>query len=218
MSNPIPLLPGNFYHIYNRGMNGADLFYCNDNYNYFLAQFEIHAHPVVDTFAWCLLRNHFHMLVRVKQGQEIRVGQLANPPRQLDLTGLENLSGLTPVEVAAFASKSFSNLFNAYARGLNKQRGRKGAVWSRPFNRKLVDSERYFKQLVVYIHTNPVKHGFADSFMDYPWSSYQTLLSVKPTKLQRGRVVGWFDGKGNFVNQHSKLIDYKFIDHLTIEY
>lgn len=31
-----PLLPGNWYHIYNRGINGERLFLENENFTYFL--------------------------------------------------------------------------------------------------------------------------------------------------------------------------------------
>lgn len=56
-----PLEYGRYYHIYNRGVNGANLFYTTSNYEHFLRLYERYLNPVVDTFAWCLLRNHFHL-------------------------------------------------------------------------------------------------------------------------------------------------------------
>jgi REP element-mobilizing transposase RayT len=63
---PPPLEPGCYYHIYNRGNNGEDLFREQRNYAYF---FKLYAHlvsPVADTFVYCLMRNHFHLLIRIK--------------------------------------------------------------------------------------------------------------------------------------------------------
>lgn len=194
MPTTLPLPPDNYYHVYNKGVNGADLFRSASNYTHFLRLYETHVDPVVDTYAWCLLGNHFHLLVRVKEMEE---------------EGGINLSGLV--------SKKFSNFFNAYAKALNRQQGRRGVFFERPFRRKLVDSENYFRQLVVYIHSNPVKHGFTDDFRDYPRSSYGTILSAKPTRLQRNRVLGWFDGVGNFVDVHRQIIDFDFIEHLIID-
>lgn len=207
------LTPGDYFHIYNKGVNGINLFYNSGNYEYFMRLYEQHINPVADTFAWCLLGNHFHLLVRIKEVEEITGSE--------NLTGFQNLSGIEGKEkdekYTLWVSKRFSNLFNAYAKGLNKQRGRRGTLFERPFRRKLVDSEKYFRQLVVYIHSNPVHHGFTDNYKDYPWSSYGTIVSVKPTKLQRKQVFDWFDGQGNFVETHRQTIDFDFIDHLIIE-
>jgi putative transposase len=66
MPNPPPLQPGQVYHFYNRGNNGEDLFREERNYAYFLKLCAMHILPVADTFAYCLMRNHFHLMVRIK--------------------------------------------------------------------------------------------------------------------------------------------------------
>lgn len=212
-----PLTPGNYYHIYNKGVNGINLFYNSDNYQHFLRKYDEHIDHIVDTFAWCLLGNHFHLLVRIKEADEIVINRISSRGGKT-LSGFQTLTGLKKDEkLTQFASKSFSNLFNAYAQALNRQQGRQGTLFERPFHRKLVGSEKYFRQLVVYIHSNPVHHRFTDDFKDYPWSSYGTILSAKPTKLKRNQVLGWFDGQGNFLDTHRQIIDFEFIDHLIIE-
>ena len=65
---PAKLRPGRYYHIFNRGNNGEDLFREERNYRYFLKKYAYHIEPVAQTFAYCLLENHFHLLVRVKAG------------------------------------------------------------------------------------------------------------------------------------------------------
>ncbi len=56
----------NYYHIYNRGNNRQPIFLEADNYRYFLKLTEKHILPVAEIFSYCLLNNHFHFLVRIK--------------------------------------------------------------------------------------------------------------------------------------------------------
>jgi putative transposase len=191
-----PLTYGKHYHIYNRGINGCNLFEGKDNFEYFLNLYDIHISPIADTFAWVLMKNHFHLLVRIKEKTEIR-----------DLTGFQNLSGLGLEYVSKPPYQYFSNLFNAYTKAFNKMYNRHGALFERPFKRKQIEDKDYFKNLVIYIHNNPVIHGFTEYAMDYPWSSYLTCISIKPTHLQRDTVIGWFDNAANFKTAHDNYRD-----------
>ncbi len=60
------LQPSQYYHIYNRGNNRENIFVSEENYRYFLKLYAVHIEPVADTYAYCLLKNHFHVLVRIK--------------------------------------------------------------------------------------------------------------------------------------------------------
>ena len=62
---------GHFYHIYNRGIDSCDLFREPDNYEHFLGLYDKYVSQVADTFAWVLMPNHFHLLVKVKEEKEI---------------------------------------------------------------------------------------------------------------------------------------------------
>jgi REP element-mobilizing transposase RayT len=70
MKRPVALVPSHYYHVYNRGNNGENLFREARNYHYFLELYAAHIEPVADTFAFCLLKNHFHLLVRIKAAHE----------------------------------------------------------------------------------------------------------------------------------------------------
>lgn len=63
---------GNYYHIYNRGINSTILFKENTNYEHFLKLYDLHINPIAETYAWCLMKNHFHFLVRIKDTHEIK--------------------------------------------------------------------------------------------------------------------------------------------------
>jgi len=60
-------------------------------------------------------------------------------------------------------------------------------------------------RLVHYIHFSPQKHGFVSDFRECPYSSYQTMLSEKPTKIKRNQVLDWSDGKETFIAKHQEL-------------
>jgi hypothetical protein len=69
------------YHIYNRGNNGETIFLEERNYAYFIKLYEKYIVPIADSFAYCLLGNHFHILLRIKdfpQNQELRSFNLPN--------------------------------------------------------------------------------------------------------------------------------------------
>ena len=207
MPNIKPILePKKYYHIYNRGINSCNLFREDTNYEHFLRLYEKYIDPVADTFAWVLMKNHFHLLVRINPEDEI-FKNLKN------LEGFENLRGLKS-EKRIY--QQFSNLFNAYTKAFNKKYKRTGSLFESNFRRKLINDESYFENIVIYIHNNPVHHGFCEHILDYPWSSYLTCISVKPTKLKRETVIGWFDDVANFKVLHDKNINFyemnKFLD------
>lgn len=65
MKAPPLLIPGEYYHIYNRGNNREDIFHAPRNYAYFLTLYAKYTAPVAETYAYCLLKNHFHLLVKI---------------------------------------------------------------------------------------------------------------------------------------------------------
>ena len=198
MQKPELLTYGNYYHIYNHGVGRRDLFREPDNYEYFLSLYDKYIEPIAETYAWVLMKNHFHFLLRIKEETEIS--------KSLHLTGFENLSGVKPLH------QYFSNLFNAYTKALNNRFDTQGALFERPFKRKLINNNEYLKQVILYVHNNPVHHGFCSHPCEYPWSSYLTYVSVKPTKLHRDKVIGWFDNEANFKYIHDNKIEIEKIE------
>lgn len=193
MSEIKPLEFGKVYHIYNRGVNKRPLFETSRNYEYFIKLYFERIGPVVDTYAWCLMRNHFHFMLRIKTKKEV----------------IDYLSGLNqPDSLIGFnPSKMFSNFFVAYAKAFNCQEKRKGALFERPFCRLEVDTQRYFQHLVVYIHRNPVHHGFVKHPREYDYSSYNAYFSVNPSGLRKDSVFSWFDSTVNFKAMHRKELE-----------
>jgi putative transposase len=179
MSKPVPLRRGATYHIYNRGNNRENLYREQRNYAHFLRLYARHPEPSAESYAYCLLKNHFHCLVRIKDPDLDPLAEGSNP------------AGLTTK--LSEPSQAFSNLFNAYSKAINKAYGRTGSLFEHPFGRIEVTDEPYFRRLITYIHQNPRKHGFVDDFRDWRHSSYHALISAGATRLKREAVIGWFD-------------------------
>lgn len=194
---------GQYYHIYNRGNNRNDIFFETDNYNHFLRLYDKYIDPIAETYAWCLLKNHFHFLVRIKDKEEVA-------KITINKGNLDNPRILNP-------SRQFGHLFNAYTQAINKRYKRTGSLFESTFERKLVDSEKYFQKLIFYIHNNPVHHGLVDSMIEYPWSSYLTVTSTKETKLNRSGVIKAYGDLENFKYYHSQMQHFKQIESIIIE-
>ena len=105
-----------------------------------MSKYSEHISPVAETFAYCLMPNHFHFVLGIRSDDELL--DYFNLPK--DLTGFENLSGLI--------SKKFSNFFNAYTKAFNKKYSRVGRLFRSSVKRKLVEDDEYFCRLVHYIH------------------------------------------------------------------
>ncbi len=67
----IPLLPGQLYHIFNRGNEQRSIFFKEDNFQYFLNKLWHKTKGFFHFYAYCLLDNHFHLLVKVASVPEI---------------------------------------------------------------------------------------------------------------------------------------------------
>jgi hypothetical protein len=197
-----PLTCGTFYHIYNRGNNHENIFVQERNYAYFLSLWWKHISPIAETWAYCLLRNHFHAAVYIKNKQELipnLTGLKASTPPEVIAGG--DLSGFKIKE----PSQYFSNFFNAYARGVNIAVQRTGALFERPFKRIPVESAAYLMRLIIYIHQNPQTHRFAEDFRAWNYSSYHRLIADTPTCLQRDRVMQFFGSREDFVRIHQEI-------------
>ena len=190
-----PLEEGHFYHVYNRAVGGQTLFKTEENYRYFLRQYALYITPIAQTYAYCLLGNHFHFLIRVRE-------TALNAP--VDTT-LSNLGSLTKLHTPSPTTPSgqFKRLFQSYALAFNKQQGRTGTLFETPFKRAHVDSQRYLTQLIYYIHANPQHHGLIADFRDWPWSSYQTMVSNRSSRIEREEVLALFDDRNNFEAAHN---------------
>jgi REP element-mobilizing transposase RayT len=186
-----PLCSDKFYHIYNRGNNKERLFYSSSDYFFFMAKYKKYISPFAETYAFCLLPNHFHFLI--KTGYENGV-QKSVVPNQL------------------------RKLFICYTFRINYFQRRTGGLFTKNYQRIKVDNDNYLTQVVRYIHKNPCKHKIQKDFENYSYSSYKIIIKESPTLLNRDEVLNWFGSKDEFIRYHrDDQVDPTGFNFLNIE-
>ena len=168
------------YHIYNRGNNLENIFIEERNYNYFLSLLKKYVLPIAEIYAYCMLKNHFHVVLKIKDESEL------------------------PEKYRHKIHLPFSNMFNTYTKSINKAYNRTGSLFQEHPKRNKVENEDYLRQLIVYIHLNPLKHKFLNQFELYNHSSYPSYLSNAASNLEREYVFELFGGKENFIYFHNE--------------
>ena len=125
-----------YYHIYNHANGNENLFREQKNYEYFLEKYKQHISPIAETIVWCLMPNHFHLLVKIKTEEEIvstssLTSSSSTFPKFQTLEKLEKsrklekLKKLETLEAKSnFLSKQFANFFSSYTQSFNKVYGR----------------------------------------------------------------------------------------------
>jgi putative transposase len=181
---------GEFYHVYNRCIDRKLLFKSDENNLFFLRKFHFYLDPVSTAYAYCLLENHFHFLVRI--------------PENLDDYRIKNQ--ISPsISTHDIISKQFRRFFQCYALSFNKQHERCGTLFQTPFKRVRVKSNQYLIYLVYYIHSNPQKHGLIPDLKNWKWSSYNEILENDNTLNQE--IIQWFGDKKAYINFHTNNFD-----------
>ncbi|OGE09077.1 hypothetical protein A3A60_02760 [Candidatus Curtissbacteria bacterium RIFCSPLOWO2_01_FULL_42_26] len=212
------LITGHIYHIFNRGVNKATIFYSEDDYRRFY-ETAIHylnkrvkysssqtfsdtvsldsadtvseENDKVEVLAYCLMPNHFHFLVK----------QIAD-------------GGITDY---------FRHLLNAYSHYVNIKYKRIGPLFQGPFRNLLVETDEQLVHLSRYIHLNPLVAGLVADARNYMWSSYMACLGEKKNGLCDGKIIkGYFKSAREYekfvLDQADYARELERIKHLTVDY
>lgn len=198
MSTIEPILPGNFYHLYNHSNGNQLLFREGRNYVFFLDKFIKYLNPYIETYAYCLMSNHFHFLVKVKEEFEV--------------------DGKINQTEARLVTNAIKNWLISYTQSYHKVFGTKGNLYYQKIRRKIINDEEYLMNLIVYINLNPVLHGFVDFPYQWNYSSYKATISNQPTKIRRDEVIDLFGGLNNFKYYHDLKVLEKFLEKIDVEF
>lgn len=55
-----------YYHVYNRSVDKKPMFTQDCNYFFFLTKLDFYLTPFLEIYAYCLMGNHFHLMVKIK--------------------------------------------------------------------------------------------------------------------------------------------------------
>ncbi len=209
MRERTPFYPNQVYHVVHHGNAFDNVFYTEDNYAFFLQKYKQYISPIAQTFAYCLMPNHFHIGLKINNLNDLKIAFATH-------SGIKKYENIvyTPEQIAALVLKisddellqlistQFSHFLNAYAKAINKQENRIGSLFRDAIERDLVDNAAYYKNMVRYIHNNPVKHGFCERATDWKHSSIHAYNSLKFSLLERDEVMNWFGGAEAFWGFH----------------
>lgn len=191
------------YHIYNQGNNKQKVFFCDKNYLFFIEKIKTHILPFADVLAWCLMPNHFHLMVYVHTLQHTHL-----------MTQSHQMSLLTPKTETLI--QSIAIMLRSYTRAINLQENRSGSLF-RPHTKAIcltqhqgltpafydtrsgtalyhsIPEKDYPQVCFNYIHKNPFDAGLVKHPADWPYSSYMEFLGssqFKLTHIQKAKEMG----------------------------
>ena len=200
-----PLISDSVYHVLSRAIGSERLFLTANNYEFFLQKYKQYIPSVADTFAFCLLPNHFHFLIQIKPFEELeQYFKQKKKGKSIDLNQIPDL-----------IMECFSNLLNSYTKSFNKVYQRKGSLFIDYLRRVEIKMDSQFGSTIFYIHKNPVHHGYCDSISSWRWSSYNKIIGKSETILKRTEVLNWFGDVPAFKKYHEQPIYLK--KDLTLE-
>jgi putative transposase len=224
MANRANFVPGEFYHLYNRGTEKRKVFLNKEDYARFTALLYLCNTPkalhvqeliprgstsskllqqleafkrdetLVDIVAYCLMPNHFHLLVREKETGGI--------------------------------SRFMQKLTTAYTMYFNTRMDRSGALFQGKFKSTHADNDTYLAYLISYIHLNPLKliepkwietgilnRKRAEKYLeDYLYSSYLDFCKkdrLEKILLKQDALPEYFESYLDFKTQVTDWLDYR---------
>ncbi len=178
------------YHIYNQGNNRQSVFLNRENYLYFIRKIRVHVLPYADILAWCLMPNHFHLMVYVNSVEVVR-------PRKT--------KGCTPKNMTF--NKSIGIILASYTRAINKQENWTGSLFRNGTKAiRLKDSKgislnsnkdsevlqlnrEYPNACFNYILSNPLRARLVRRSEDWEFSSYLDSMVIRNLNIiNKGRI------------------------------
>jgi len=193
---------GELYHVYNRGNNRDKVFYSHRNYLFFLEKINAYVLPYADVLAWCLMPNHFHLMVYINEVELMPSNVLNQADVSDPLTSSERVAVRTRT-----LNQSIGIMLRSYTNAIHKQEGRTGALFQEETKAILLsddisyipsyfpsafgtiitayqdDDMSYAERCFHYIHQNPVSSHMVKTAEDWEFSSYRDYAGLRNGKL-----------------------------------
>jgi REP element-mobilizing transposase RayT len=198
------LIPNTIYHVYNHAVGSDNLFRHPDDYIRFLTTLPYYTRYFCDVHAYCLMPNHMHVLIRVCSRTELMHRAMHEHTERLKR--IDRTRFLSDEDVSRFLSVSLGRAFSSHAQYINHRYERMGNLFISNFKRKPVTDDTYYKNVVKYIHRNPVNHGFTSAMSDWAYSSYLSLRFMPEDQRNHSDVMTNFGGYASFVQSHEDAI------------
>jgi REP element-mobilizing transposase RayT len=206
------LKPDTSYHIFNHANGFENVFREPENYRFFLEKYRNYISPVAETYAYCLMPNHFHLVVRIQKQEVIEelIRNKNNPDLVSNFSKVPNFGKVKEEsrkvienqEIEKYLSKQFANLFSCYTQAFNKVNSRMGSLFIKNFRREPIHIKEHFINAVIYTHRNPIHHGYRDNYDEWPYSSYFGVVNSEENGTESQKLIKIFGGIDLFVQLH----------------
>jgi len=184
--------PSGIYHIYNQGNNRQLIFFNRENYLYFTRKIREQILPFGNILAWCLMPNHFHLMVEVDKVTISRDATSSrtptNTPPTLSLNHSIGILLASYTRAINGSQQSSGSLFRQKTKAicLNEIKG-VTSNWFTSFGVTFLNVQipeyQYLKVCFDYIHLNPVKSGLVGKPGDWEFSSFADLHGMRNGSL-----------------------------------
>ena len=184
------------YHLYNQGNNKQKIFFNRENYLFFLTKIKNHILPFADIIAWCLMPNHFHIMIYVNKSE--------NNSSNI----LENINHNEHYNEKQYKSlqQSIGIMLSSYTRAINNKNLNRGSLFRKHTKTNQLTGNTYItrswyiEQGVTkinfeppekqypnicfnYINFNPLKDGLVRRIEEWEFSSYLDIKGLRKGNL-----------------------------------
>ena len=204
--------PLGHYHCISRVVDRRFIFNTAEKEHFAHLLREVEAFCEVKVLTYCLMSNHFHILVEVPKPPEVLPNAEAILAKLERLSGHQNVGAVrqrfelyraakdAQAEAEYLASfherlwdlSAFMKLLKQrFTQWYNGRTGRKGTLWEERFKSVLVEGiGQGLSAMAAYIDLNPVRAGLVTDPKDYRWSGYgEAMAGKKRARLGLQRVV-----------------------------
>jgi putative transposase len=194
------LIADEYYHIYNRGNNSQTIFFNDANYIFFISKLRKQIAPVADIVCYCLMPNHFHLIVKATDNSVMERNSFGGKFMQ------------------EFAYR-IGVLLSSYSQAINKQNKTTGSLFQQKTKAKVLSEQsadkkvNYLESCLFYIHNNPVRSKLVNDVRDWPYSSWLDYSGLRNGTLCNKQ--GFFSVTGlnerDVVNQYELNVPEEFV-------
>jgi len=194
-----PFHIGQTYHLYNKAVGNEQLFRTTKDYKQFLERFARYLCPFVDVYAYCLMPNHFHFMIKIQKPSN---SQLKKENTSCSIALLND-----EIQVNKFIESQLSRMLSGYTLSFNRRTTRMGQLFKQGTKRVNVKSPSKFVHLISYIHHNPIHHAITDSFQQWTFSSYNAYLRNANTLIAKKEILDFLGGRSEFHRIHKSFVE-----------
>jgi REP element-mobilizing transposase RayT len=208
-----PFFPDNHYHLVFKSIDGILLFRQSSDYDIFLERFQRFISFAVDTWAYCLLSNHAHFIIKIKS-----IDAIVNAITEIDFAkqtvSMKKLLVAPNKEamVDEMLERQVNSFMVSFANYTKNKYRHHGGLFQKPFKRLEIDTGNWLQTAIIYVHLNSLKHKVFSDYAAYLHGSYFYFLQLCNTYCDTEKVLEFFGGLSEFISLHEAQAKYYF-DH-----